>query len=372
MAGPWPRRVAAICAAGVLALGLTGWAFADAVRTGSEAEVTSDDGVNMRAKPDTDSRLVSVVNPAHYVFVVEGPQTSAMGDWYKVEYDGDTGWVLGSFLGPARPREGVSRDNAGGRPSDEDSTRSTAQPSAGVGKIKVGAEAQVATDDGLKLRAKPGLEGEVMEVVRGTRFLYVLDGPEIFESGPWYKVDYDGNVGWVIGTYIEAARPREAPPAVRRSEPAAAAPARPSVPVAVPPPRAEEKAASVGGGSTGASIAQKALGLVGMRYAWGGTSPGTGFDCSGLVAYVMGAHGVYPGRTSYTQAGAGRSIPTGDLQPGDIVVFANTYAGGYDHTGIYIGGGRFVHAEDYGTGVVVSSVFGGDWGRHYAGARRPW
>jgi cell wall-associated NlpC family hydrolase len=86
----------------------------------------------------------------------------------------------------------------------------------------------------------------------------------------------------------------------------------------------------------------------------------------------MGAHGVYPGRTSYAQAGAGRSVPSSDLQPGDIVVFANTYAGGYDHTGIYIGGGRFVHAEDYGTGVVVSSVFGGYWGRHYAGARRPW
>ena len=104
----------------------------------------------------------------------------------------------------------------------------------------------------------------------------------------------------------------------------------------------------------------------------GCTSPSSGFDCSGLVNYVMSAYGVYPGRTSQDQAGAGRHIETGDLQPGDVVVFANTYEGGYSHTGIYIGGGRFVHAEDYGTGVIVSSVFGGYWGRHYAGARRPW
>jgi cell wall-associated NlpC family hydrolase len=361
------------CAAGLLAFALTGVASADSVRVGSEAEVTSDDGVNIRANPAADARLVSTVNPAHFVFVVDGPASSPLGDWYKVEYDGDTGWVLGSFLAPARPREGVSRGNAGGRPSDDEAPRSTSQPSASTARIRVGAEAQVTTDDGLKLRARPGLEGEVMEIVRGTRFLYVLDGPEIFESGPWYKVDYDGNVGWVIGTYLEPAKPREAPPAVRReaSAPAARAEAPRPAPIAAPPPKADEKAASTGG-SKGGGIAQKALGLVGLRYAWGGNSPGTGFDCSGLVNYVMNAYGISPGRTSYAQAGAGRSVSSGELQPGDIVVFANTYAGGYDHTGIYIGGGRFVHAEDWDTGVVVSSVFGGYWGRHYAGARRPW
>jgi cell wall-associated NlpC family hydrolase len=137
----------------------------------------------------------------------------------------------------------------------------------------------------------------------------------------------------------------------------------------VPPP---VRAASGGGAGVGQSIAQRALQLVGSPYAWGGTNPRSGFDCSGLVNYVMGGFGVYPGRTSYAQAGAGRRVDSADLQPGDIVVFANTYAGGADHTGIYVGGGRFVHAEDYGTGVVVSSVFGGYWGRHYAGARRPY
>jgi cell wall-associated NlpC family hydrolase len=91
-----------------------------------------------------------------------------------------------------------------------------------------------------------------------------------------------------------------------------------------------------------------------------------------LVYYVMAKYGIGLGRTADAQAGAGSHVALSDLQPGDIVIFANTFGGGYSHDGIYVGGGRFVHAEDYGTGVVVSSVFGGYWGRHYAGARRAW
>ena len=379
MPGRWARGAAAASAGLALVAAAAFPAFADSVRLGSEANVISDDGANLRAKPDASSRVISVINPEHYVFVLEGPQSSDLGDWYKVEYDGDTGWVLGQYLGPARPRDGVSRGNAGAHPSESDAAPSTSQPSA---KVRVGSEAQVATDDGIRLRSSPGLEGEVLDVVKGTKYLYVIDGPQLFESGPWYKVDYDGNIGWVNGNYLELARPREAPPSVRAADSAPAAPApapavarlpAPAAPVAAPPPRTSDtQSASAGGAGRGSAIAQKALGLVGLRYAWGGTSPATGFDCSGLVNYVMSAFGVYPGRTSEAQAGAGRHVDTGDLQPGDIVVFANTYEGGYSHTGIYVGGGRFVHAEDYGTGVIVSSVFGGYWGRHYAGARRPW
>ncbi|HEY3107140.1 MAG TPA: C40 family peptidase, partial [Chloroflexota bacterium] len=194
-------------------------------------------------------------------------------------------------------------------------------------------------------------------------------------DGAWYKVDYDGDLGWVLGAFLSPAWARQAPPARREEPPArpapASAPASPTSPARAAPVDPPTRSAS-GGAGIGQAIAQRALQQVGARYAWGGTSPRSGFDCSGLVNYVMGSFGVYPGRTSYAQAGAGRGVASGDLQAGDIVVFANTYAGGADHTGIYIGGGRFVHAEDYGTGVVVSSVFGGYWGRHYAGARRPY
>ena len=364
-------------------------ASAEGAHVGSEAEVIADGGANLREGPGLDASVVTLVGEARYVFVQAGPE----GGWYRVEYDGAVGWVHGSLLGPARPRT-TSRGDAVGRRSDE---RALSGAPAGV---RVGAEARVAVAEGVNLRREPSTAAGVVDQARNTGIVYVREGPRRTDDGLWYQVDFDGSIGWVMGTFLgplvrgaaEAAQPKPEP-APAGPEAAAkpeAAPAKPEAAaaktetaqpkleaVAKPepaPPKSEEPAATAAPPPRprGEVIAQRALGLVGLPYVWGGSSPRTGFDCSGLIAYVMGQFGIYPGRTADAQAGAGVSVTGGNLQAGDIVVFANTYAGGYSHTGIYIGGGRFVHAEDYGTGVVVSSVFGGYWGRHYAGARRAW
>lgn len=346
----------AIVAALLLSVAAVGVVHAEGVRVGSEAEVTSDDGLNLRTSPGYGARVIETVKGGRIVFVVDGPKAGDDGSWYQVEFDGAVGWVLGGYLGPARPRELSSR----GTRRDEEAVRSSAPTAAGP--VKVGSEAEVNTSDGINLRSSPDTTGKVVTIINQSKYVYVMEGPEVGPEGPWYKVDYDGDFGWVLGTFLAPAKPRVAPSVAPR--PAAASAPR-AAPVA-PPARV------VQGAPLGGQIAFRAQQLVGSRYAFGGTNPSTGFDCSGLVSYVMGTFGVYPGRTSWDQAGAGYSVKSADLQPGDIVVFANTYAGGYDHTGIYIGGGRFVHAEDWDTGVIVSSVFGGYYGRHYAGARRPY
>ncbi len=65
-------------------------------------------------------------------------------------------------------------------------------------------------------------------------------------------------------------------------------------------------------------------------------------------------------------------ISRGNLQPGDIVFFDGTYTAGLSHDGIYIGGGRFIHAADYGVGVEVSSFSNSYYASRYFGATRPW
>ena len=84
---------------------------------------------------------------------------------------------------------------------------------------------------------------------------------------------------------------------------------------------------------------------LGIRYVLGGTSPERGFDCSGLLQYTMRALGVNLPRTAAEQARAGRAIPrdTSQLRPGDILYFGR--AGRVTHVGMYVGGGRFVHAS---------------------------
>src|SRR5919197_862598 len=108
---------------------------------------------------------------------------------------------------------------------------------------------------------------------------------------------------------------------------------------------------------------------LGARYAWGGASP-AGFDCSGFVMWVYSQFGVNLPHTEAGQLASGQPVSADDLQPGDIVVFADTYRGGLSHTGIYLGDGRFVHAGDEAHGVLVSKVWDSYWGPRFVGASR--
>lgn len=95
---------------------------------------------------------------------------------------------------------------------------------------------------------------------------------------------------------------------------------------------------------------------LGTPYVWGGEKPG-GFDCSGLVQYVMAQQGVNVPRTTYEQFKHGQPIGKAQLQAGDAVFFHPT-KGGPAHEGLYIGGGRFIEAPHTGATVRVSKLAG--------------
>jgi cell wall-associated NlpC family hydrolase len=97
---------------------------------------------------------------------------------------------------------------------------------------------------------------------------------------------------------------------------------------------------------------------VGTRYVLGGTSPKSGFDCSGLVRYVMGALQVSLPRTAAQQARMGLDIGRDStrLRPGDLLTFGRTRDGSVSHIGIYIGNGRYVHASSVAGRVIESPL----------------
>jgi cell wall-associated NlpC family hydrolase len=97
---------------------------------------------------------------------------------------------------------------------------------------------------------------------------------------------------------------------------------------------------------------------VGTRYVHGGTSPKSGFDCSGLVKYVMAALHVPLPRTAAQQAQVGLALgrDTTELRPGDLLTFGRTKDGGVSHIGIYIGNGRYVHASSVAGRVIESPL----------------
>ena len=113
-----------------------------------------------------------------------------------------------------------------------------------------------------------------------------------------------------------------------------------------------------------------ALSMVGINYRWGGTSPQTGFDCSGLVTHVFRQiAGLVLPRDSYAMARLGTPVSFEDLRPGDLVFF-NTMRRPFSHVGIYLGERRFLHAPSAGKSVHVVDMTEPYWAARYNGARR--
>jgi cell wall-associated NlpC family hydrolase len=104
---------------------------------------------------------------------------------------------------------------------------------------------------------------------------------------------------------------------------------------------------------------------VGVPYRWGGESPATGFDCSGLVRWAYGRVGVELPHSSYALNGVGRPVRSARLAVGDILVFA-----GLGHVGLYVGRGRMVHAPETGRNVEIVTLGATGYGARLVGAHR--
>ena len=119
-----------------------------------------------------------------------------------------------------------------------------------------------------------------------------------------------------------------------------------------------------GGDARAAKVVRAALAQRGIPYRRGGATPGAGFDCSGLVSWAYGRVGIELPHSSQALAGTGRRVARDGLRPGDVLVFDDA-----GHVGLYVGGGRFVHAPRGGEVVEVVRLDGW-YGAKYEGARR--
>lgn len=104
------------------------------------------------------------------------------------------------------------------------------------------------------------------------------------------------------------------------------------------------------GSGAGSKAVNAALGKVGDPYVWGATGPSS-FDCSGLVQWSYKQAGVSLPRSTYSQVESGQSVSESQLQPGDLIFFFSDYS----HVGMYVGGGKVVHAPTEGENVKVTA-----------------
>lgn len=388
---------------------------------------TNGDGVNFRTSTNFSSDVIKVLPDGTTVKVLDGPQDAAGIQWYHVDYDGSQGWIDSDYLAQSGSSGGSGgntaasgtltvsgtngdglrlRESPGGTvltvmpegasvtvvgPDKSDGSGAawanigykgtngfasreylaagataaapatvavakTAAPAPAPAGLVAGDNAEVVNTngDGLNLRYDASFSSGVQAVAPEGSVVHVVDGPKNDGSTAWFQVDYAGVRGWMSGAFLTKTdkQPSQATASKASTDTSQQAPAAPAA------------------SSVGQQIASTALKYLGTPYVWAGTTP-AGFDCSGFVYYVVNKviGGGFP-RDMESQAASGSYVAQGNLQPGDLVFFQNTYKFGLSHAGIYIGDGQFVNAANESTGVIISSMHDSYWASRYYTARR--
>ena len=138
-----------------------------------------------------------------------------------------------------------------------------------------------------------------------------------------------------------------------------------------PPPEQNAQVSKLQSISNHASeLAMQAMGMLGIHYKYGGSTPESGLDCSGLVRHIFKeTWGLILPRTSVEISHVGKHVDKDDLQPGDLV-FYNTLLKGFSHVGIYLGDRKFIHSPSAGGQVRIESMDIAYWKKRFNGGRR--
>lgn len=356
------------------------------------------DAVVIRKGPSLDSPKVSVTGKG-----VEAWVKGRKGAWYLVKFtSGVVGYVRGDFLNevgssaktvPAVQKKSTYKVTKG----DNDNTIArkhgitvaalhNANPGIKWSRLQIGqllslpAKAKTVTASGERINyiktwtVKVNKDFVVVRTGPSTRSAKVTTvglgtkATVLGRNGAWYKLKFPkGTTGYIRGDYLNAAHPEQTSSVMVARNTRSSKTRAVSASGRKSSTSGTKYMANLGPGST--DVVEEALKHLGTRYKWGGTST-SGFDCSGFVKYVYGkSEGVKMPRTSKEQARFGTPVPRSQLRPGDVISFASRGGSRVNHSGIYIGNGKFVHASS-GRGQVRVDSLDGHYGKRYVAAHR--
>ena len=343
---------------------LTSSAFA----ISGEAFIATPGEVNLRDSGGFDGNVIDAAPQGATVYVLG----DAGYGWYKVSYNGKTGYMASYYLlfneipSPENvdsvPEEAPAQDTVQQPVQEVPSQTYVAPPATGDSNATV-------LGSGICFRSGPSTYSSVIETLEtGTPIR--VNGV----CGSWYECVYNGSTGYIYGDYVvlngtsktytisaatvsgndgtiysEPQTPDTTENTVTEvtplDPPAQAQPETPAEAPSAETPAEEAPAAPsfTHNASAAQAVVDTAMQYLGVPYVWGGTSPDVGFDCSGLVYYSYGQHGYSLNRVAQNMYYNGVDVDLNDLQPGDILLFGSSVYNIW-HAALYIGGGNFIHA----------------------------
>ena len=350
--------------------GTVGYISSDYLKRANEMDASFGTGtingsyVRMRSGASTSSSILGTYNSGTTMTI-----TGVNGAWYKVSYNGTTGYVHSDYVSLSGVTNGGSSTGSSNGSVKGSDVRMRSGPSTnysilgtyqngtpltitgtenGWTKVTIGGVSGYIRSDyvsgggadskagyikgtGVRMRSGASTTSSILGVYNtGTKM--TITG----ESGNWYKVSYRGSKGYVNSAYVTTTK---------------------------------SDGGSKPSGSIGETIVATAKQYMGAPYVYGGMSP-SGFDCSGFVNYVYKLCGYSMSRVaSSIYNNNGTYVEKANLQLGDLVFFASN-SSSIGHVGIYIGNGQFIHSSSGAGCVVISDLSSSYYLKNYVGAKR--
>ena len=282
-----------------------------------------------------------------------------INDWCRVENGTQDGWVRIYQLKNSITNTGVT--SADTTETNTDTTSETEEPVATENPedLPVIRTAYVNADS-LNVRQEPNTSSEVIASLSRNDQVSIVE-----ELDGWYRIRIEDQLGYISATYISDERSEETTSRgnISREETNTTATENAETTESI-------DTTPVASSGNGEAVVEYAKQYLGYKYVSGGSSPSTGFDCSGFTSYVYKNFGVTLSRTSRGQINNGVAVEKNNLLPGDLVVFNNDANTAIGHVGIYVGSGNFIHAANPSDGVKITSLSSSYYVTRYVGARR--
>ena len=292
-------------------------------------------GEKYKIVKDIKLKIVPVINATDIIEVKQDDEvtvTEIINDWICVETTTTKGWLRKENLKTEETKQEEQTAQAEEKASEETSTKT----------LYINTETA-------NLRKTASTASEVVTTLSLNSAVNVIS-----EENGWSKVKVGDKEGYISSSLLSDKRQETSRSMTKFREKTAEESNK------------TENTSNVASSGNGSSVVATANQDIGSRYIYGGTAP-SGFDCSGFTSYVYKKYGVSLSRTAAGQYSNGVAVSKGELQPGDLVMFGKS---GINHVGIYIGGGKMIHAANPSRGVTTDTINSGYYGTNYVGARR--
>ena len=319
----------------------------NAEQNSQESEQTEDEielGKNI-IEENTKLKIVPAINATETIEVKKDEEvnvTEIINGWVCVETQNTKGWIRKEKILTKAEQENIAQE--------QQAAQEAAEQQAAQKQAQNSQKTMYVNASTVNVRKEPNTSSEIVTNATMNTEVVVQS-----EEGGWSKVTVNGRDGYIATNLLSATRQTTSRSSTTRRSTTST--------------QTQDTTASTtsSASSSGAAVVAKAKSYIGYKYVYGGSSPSTGFDCSGFTSYIYKQFGVSLNRTAAGQYSNGTAVSRANLQPGDLVMFGKS---GINHVGIYIGGGMIVHAENKTTGVTTDTINSGYYNNNYVGARR--